>query len=121
MWVGLQTVNIYIRQIVCLKKIRLWLSISFQFISKMNLWFYGHCQGPTFISLIISFFDETVNFVFFFFLHSRKLSSGNEYFPFISRFIRCSVTCLPPIFRTRLASVIAFPWYDGTEMKIKIR
>ena len=25
------------------------------------------------------------------------MSSGKEYFPFISKFIRCSVTCFPPI------------------------
>ena len=47
----------------------------------------------TFISLMISFLEDTVNFVFFFLRQRRKLSSGKEYLPFIRRFIRCSVTC----------------------------
>ena len=59
---------------------------------------------------MISFLEETVNLVFFFFLQSRKLSSGKEYFPFMRRFIKFSVTCFPPILSTRVASWIAFPW-----------
>ena len=35
----------------------------------------------TFISLMISFLEDTVKFVFFFFLQSMKLSSGKEYLP----------------------------------------
>ena len=38
----------------------------------------------TFISLMISFLEETVKFVFFFFLQSMKLSSGKEYLPLSS-------------------------------------
>ena len=81
---------------------------------------------------MISSFEETVNLVFFFFLHNRKLSSGKEYLPFISWnlnsngahfifyifspfklgpfyisdtcVIKCSVTWRPPTFNTSVAS-----------------
>ena len=39
---------------------------------------------PTFISRMISFLEETVKFVFFFFRQSMKLSSGKEYLPLSS-------------------------------------